>query len=129
MISDMYLPPHLERFVREQVATGRFFSEGEVLRTALRLLEASSPADPPAALQSADTTTRSGRPSSRPPAPERWEVLRERRVDTSVTGATAVPARRSPRGLLADLRSDLSFDDFKDARDELWTGLRPGETR
>lgn len=33
------LPPHLEQFVRDQLATGRFRSEGEVVHTALHLLE------------------------------------------------------------------------------------------
>lgn len=33
------LPPHLAEFVREQLATGHFRSEGELIRTALSLLE------------------------------------------------------------------------------------------
>ena len=33
------LPPHLAEFVREQLATGHFRSEGEVIRSALSLLE------------------------------------------------------------------------------------------
>jgi antitoxin ParD1/3/4 len=33
------LTPHLEQFIREQLATGRFQSESDVIRAALRLLE------------------------------------------------------------------------------------------
>ncbi len=33
------LSPHFEQFVREQLATGNFESEGEVIRAALGLLE------------------------------------------------------------------------------------------
>lgn len=87
MNSDTSLPPQLERFVREQVVAGRFPSEGEVIRAALRLLEQSS---------------------------------------RTVPGPPAV-GKRSPRGLLADLPSGLGYDDFKDARAELWAGLRPGD--
>lgn len=36
------LPPHLEEFIREQLATGRFQSEREVIHTALHLLEQKS---------------------------------------------------------------------------------------
>lgn len=39
MTIDNPLPPHLARFVREQVAAGRFQSEDDVIQTALRLLE------------------------------------------------------------------------------------------
>jgi antitoxin ParD1/3/4 len=36
---DLPLPPHLQQFVNEQLATGRFQSEREVIHTALHLLE------------------------------------------------------------------------------------------
>jgi antitoxin ParD1/3/4 len=36
------LPPHLEKFIRDQLATGRFQSEQEVIHTALHLLEEKS---------------------------------------------------------------------------------------
>jgi antitoxin ParD1/3/4 len=36
------LPPHLEEFIREQLATGRFQSEREIIHTALHLLEEKS---------------------------------------------------------------------------------------
>lgn len=39
MMIDGPFPPHLEQFVRDQVASGQFRSEGEVVQTALRLLE------------------------------------------------------------------------------------------
>jgi putative addiction module CopG family antidote len=34
------LPPHLERFVREQLASGRYQNEDDVILAALQLLEA-----------------------------------------------------------------------------------------
>ena len=39
MTRDVLLPPHLQQFIRDQVAAGRFRSEGDVIQTALRLLE------------------------------------------------------------------------------------------
>jgi putative addiction module CopG family antidote len=36
------LPPHLEQLVRQQLATGRFQSESDVIRAALHLLEEES---------------------------------------------------------------------------------------
>jgi hypothetical protein len=102
------LPPHLERFIRGQLAAGRFHSEGEVIRTALRLLEALSVADEPPGPRYDEAAARPGRPPLRPDAAGGWE---------------APGGRRSPRGLLADLGIDVSFDDVRDARDELWAGL------
>lgn len=109
------LPPHLEQFVREQVAAGRFPSEGDVIRAAIDLLATSPTGSPEGA-----TAGRSRRPGSAATL-ERWEVVG--------TGTAAPPARRSPRGLLADLRSGLSLDDLTDARTELWTGDHPGGPR
>jgi hypothetical protein len=34
--------------------------------------------------------------------------------------------RRSPRGILADLRSGINLDDIQEARGEMWAGLRHG---
>src|SRR5580704_5542111 len=39
MTVDYPLPPHLQQFVNEQLATGHFQSEREVIHTALHLLE------------------------------------------------------------------------------------------
>jgi putative addiction module CopG family antidote len=36
---DYTLPPHLQQFVNEQLATGHFLSENGVIQTALHLLE------------------------------------------------------------------------------------------
>lgn len=36
---DFPLPPHLQQFVNEQLAAGRFKSESEVIHTALHVLE------------------------------------------------------------------------------------------
>lgn len=117
------LPPPLERFVREQLAAGRFRSEHELIRAAIGLLEASSPADPP-------TGSRAGVPDvfCRPApsaATETWEPPLSR---SPVAGAAATSGheRLSPRGLLADLHCDLDFDDIHEARSEMWGGLHPG---
>lgn len=39
---DSPLPPHLQQFVREELAAGRYQSESDVIQTALALLEAKS---------------------------------------------------------------------------------------
>jgi antitoxin ParD1/3/4 len=38
--TSMLLGDHFEQFIEEQIATGRFSSASEVIRTALRLMEA-----------------------------------------------------------------------------------------
>jgi Arc/MetJ-type ribon-helix-helix transcriptional regulator len=102
-----HLPPHLEQFVQEQIAIGRFHSEGELIREALQLFQKQflpHHASAPWPEQEFDQGLRSR------PAP---------RAD----------GRRSPRGILADLRSDLNFDEFREARSEMWSGFQngPGE--
>ena len=120
MTSHTPLPPHLEQFVREQLASGRFQSESEVIRAALQLLEAHSPP------HSASGTWRKPRtddgPRNRPAGPAGEPV---RGFEAPGSGA-ARPARRSPRGLLADLRSDISPDEIREARSELWSGFPRG---
>jgi putative addiction module CopG family antidote len=117
------LPPHLERFVREQIASGRFHSEDGVIRAALQLLEAAS--RPGTASEPRAATDLSRRPE-RTALTEKWESPREWRSVPPATETAPAPARRSPRGLLADVRSGLSFDDFREARGEMWAGLRHG---
>lgn len=126
MTSSTPLPPHLERFVREQIAAGRFRSEGELIRAALQLLEASSLTDTPSGPRPKQTATGSTRQSERPPMTEKWEAPGEWLAGAPGKDTTPAPVRRSPRGLLADLRSGVSFDDIKDARSEMWSGLRHG---
>ncbi len=91
------LSPHLEQFVRDQLARGRFQSEGDVIRAALRLLEGQSLAQ--GAL----------------------------RVQFGNDAARGPSARRSPRGILADLRSDIGLEEVKEARREMWAGFRQRE--
>src|SRR5262249_54573441 len=111
MTGNTSLPPHLERFVREQVAAGRFRCEAHVIRAAPRPWGAPAPArGPPGPGPRKPVTGLPRRPVQPATTPE-WE--------TPGKGATPAPARRSPRGLLADFRSDLSFDDIRDARGEL----------
>lgn len=122
MSSLIPLPSDLERFVCDQIASGRFSSEGDVVRAALHLLRESAPGDDrPAGPQSLPPTG-----GSRPPVTGRWESPAEWRAASPARETSPPPARRSPRGLLADLRSDLAPDDFRAARSELWAGFRPG---
>jgi putative addiction module CopG family antidote len=101
------LPQDLERFVRDEIAAGRFGSESDVYRTALQLLVESS-------------LGRKSLPQHRsgnhwPGQVESWQVLREPSM------AAAATVRRSLRGMLADLDSQLEFDEFREARREIWT--------
>lgn len=46
------------------------------------------------------------------------------RLSRPANGAGAAdPARRSVRGLLADIRSGISASDIQDARDEMWAAF------
>lgn len=73
------LPPHLARFIREQLATGHFRSEGEVIRAALNLLEGQvhSPAALGAWLKQEIERGVSSKPSE-PATKEFWGRLRDR---------------------------------------------------
>jgi hypothetical protein len=62
--------------------------------------------------------------SSRPSEPA-GEQLRAGDVPGNGTPAHAA-GRRSPRGILADLRSDISLDEIKEARSEMWSGFHHG---
>jgi antitoxin ParD1/3/4 len=79
-MSDSFpLPPEFEGFVREQLAAGRFRSEGELLRTALRILaeRVAAPALDPVWLKRAIDEGLSSKPA--PPAgPAFWDDLRTR---------------------------------------------------
>jgi putative addiction module CopG family antidote len=102
------LPPELKQFVCEQLASGVFQSESEVLFAALRLLRQRSTSHATSAQR---TLHGPGQPSD--------DAL-------SRSMSTNPGARRSPRGILADLRSHISLDDIKEARSETWSGLSRG---
>jgi Arc/MetJ-type ribon-helix-helix transcriptional regulator len=89
------LPPDLENIIRDQLAAGRFQSEDEVMRAALRMLDERRSPTP-------------ARPnlSGEPGPPARLPVV-----------------RRSPRGMLADLLSHISPDEITEARTRMWTSL------
>jgi putative addiction module CopG family antidote len=121
------LTPHFQQFVRDQLKSGRYRDEGDLIRAALSLLEA----------QSTSLSSRESKgvappcPLSPPAIKSRREILEPRPAYEGVTGdgkEKFAVARRSPRGILADLRSDLSLEDFKDARQEMWSALRRGPT-
>jgi putative addiction module CopG family antidote len=84
MTISVSLPTDLEQFVREQMATGRFKSEADVISTAIQLLE---------------------------------EHCRQ---ETAANAAEA-PKRRSPRGIMADIPSNLDYEEFRALRRELWS--------
>jgi antitoxin ParD1/3/4 len=119
------LTPHLEQFVREQLATGRFQTEGDIVRAALQLLEdqaVSQRFSGPSHGQSSEYGSTDRTPD--------WRELRKQLGTNRLphTDSTQLSAsRRSPRGLLADLRSDIGPDEIKEARSEMWVGLPNGE--
>jgi len=119
MISGSSLPPHLTEFIREQLAAGRFHSEDEVIRDALQRLRAATPTDRPFDLS---------RLPERTALTERWETPAEWLAASAAGDRPPAPERRSPRGLLADLRRGLNVDDIQSARREMWAGFRHGET-
>ena len=73
------LPPHLEQFIREQLATGHFRSEADVIRASLDLLESQAYADDATAewLKQEIEKGACSRPAA-PATPEFWDRLRER---------------------------------------------------
>jgi putative addiction module CopG family antidote len=112
----VHLTPHLEQFVREQLATGCFQTEDEVIVAALRLLEDQAHRLPRREVGTA--------PTAWEPRAASWEELRDR-LNNGATGRTAPGpvTRRSPRGILADIHSNLSLEDFKEPRRELWASF------
>jgi antitoxin ParD1/3/4 len=84
------LTPHLEQFVREQLTAGRFQSESEVIRAALRLLEEQSLTEEAsiAWLKQELDKGLSSRPSE-PVTQEFWHDLRVRLNAESVSGNEA----------------------------------------
>ena len=79
MTIDAPLPPHLQQFIQEQLASGRFHSEGEVVHTALHLLEerADSQEAVSAWLKQEIDKGMSSRPSE-PVTKEFWQRIRDR---------------------------------------------------
>ncbi|HEX4607133.1 MAG TPA: type II toxin-antitoxin system ParD family antitoxin [Urbifossiella sp.] len=79
MTSDSPLPPHLERFVRDQLATGHFRSESDLIQTALRLLERQehSPEATRAWLKQELDKGLESRPAE-PVTEAYWDLLRDR---------------------------------------------------
>lgn len=80
-------PPHLQSFIREQIASGRFQSEGDVVLEGLRLLEEQSHW----AVENADWLKQeldkglSSRPSE-PITTEFWTQIRQRLQATQAVG-------------------------------------------
>jgi putative addiction module CopG family antidote len=113
------LTPHLEQFLREQLATGRFQTQDEVVCAALRLLEDQSQGRHG---KEAGTDLAAGVPRA-----ASWEELRGR-LNNPATGRAALnsPTRRSPRGILADIRSNVTLEDFREARHDAWATLSRG---
>jgi Arc/MetJ-type ribon-helix-helix transcriptional regulator len=126
MASDLPLTPHLEKFVRDQLGTGRFQSRSDMICAALSLFEQrSQDAGEPKPSPTADAQMCLPHQQSEPVSKERRERLRPSlRKDAEPIGAgTAMPVvRRSPRGILADLASHIGPDEIKEARSKMWSG-------
>lgn len=76
---DAPLPPHLARFVREQLAAGRYRTEADLIHTALHLMEGqagTAEADRAWLKQELDRGL-SSRPAD-PVTTQFWEALRDR---------------------------------------------------
>ena len=121
---DVPLNPQLAQFVSKQLASGRFQSEEELMGEALRLLERQSQQSSrlPNKRDMDDGVTGTPLTHSTPELPGN-----DVRNPASAANAAAPPKPRSPRGILADIRSHISPDDIKDARMELWSGLPHGD--
>jgi antitoxin ParD1/3/4 len=90
MAIDTPLTPHLEQFIREQLATGRFQSEDEVIRTALHLLEEQSHfQEPPTDWLKQELDKGLGSRPGEPVTKEFWEQLRNRVRAATVPGNEA----------------------------------------
>jgi Arc/MetJ-type ribon-helix-helix transcriptional regulator len=118
------LTPRQERFIREQLATGRFQHESELFLAALELLEeqiegpSTERREREVVADVIVVPAESARAAS-------WDELREQ-LNQRTAGrdsAAMAPARRSPRGILADIRSHIDLDDIKEARREMWAGV------
>jgi putative addiction module CopG family antidote len=113
MASDLHLTPHFEAFISAQLLAGRFQSRDDVISAALSLLEQTS--------ASADT----GRSRLRSNAKARERVSPNTDSTLPALKTTSI-ARRSPRGLLADIPSNIDPDDIKIVRREMWSGYMTG---
>jgi putative addiction module CopG family antidote len=98
MTINVPLSPHLQAFVRKQLASGRFQSEDDLIRAALLMLEENS--------RSHETSNAC--PHGADQVPSDVEARSPSRL-------------RSPRGILADIRSSITSDDIKSARQEMWS--------
>jgi Arc/MetJ-type ribon-helix-helix transcriptional regulator len=124
-MSSVSLPPHLEQFVHQQIAAGYYLSESEVIRAALLVLAGTTIAQQ-AATPRGNNPTSAWLRSTRPPVEERWESPAEWLANSKAISEPSTSVKRSPRGLLADLRSGLDFEEVQEVRNELWLCLHPG---
>jgi len=123
------LTPHQEQFLRDQLASGRFESEYDVIRAALQMLEEHSPptSSPGSFLKHKLDSGLSSSPSP-PTLKQSWDQFRDQlRADRAPGDAALSPRRRSPRGILADIPSHLDPADIRQARREMWAGFPHGE--
>jgi Arc/MetJ-type ribon-helix-helix transcriptional regulator len=124
MPSDLHLTPHLDAFVRAQLHTGRFQTRDDLISAALSLLEKQGTSSEKSTSWS-NANVRTGQAS---PAPDHaMKKISEGQLPNHALPATdpapqSAAPRRSPRGMLADLRSDIDPEDIKEARSEMWSG-------
>jgi Arc/MetJ-type ribon-helix-helix transcriptional regulator len=106
------LSAHLEQFLRDQLASGHFRTEADIVCAALHLLE--------------DHSLSKGSLSSRRNVAD-WPtgVNLEAAMNSDRLEANKQVGenrkRRSPRGILTDIASNISLSDVQEARREMWS--------
>ena len=80
----------IEHIISRQLQSGKYSSTGEVIRTALLLLEQNDFAG----------------------SPDDWkqECLHP-------------PQRRSPKGIMADIKSNIRVEEIRDVRNQMWSSF------
>jgi Arc/MetJ-type ribon-helix-helix transcriptional regulator len=118
MSIDVGLTPRLQAFIQAELAAGHFQSEEDLVRAAIQLLEhyANSPRSSGAIGATAhvsERTTHGG-----PALSENAKAQAKPPIRNDLPASKS--ARRSARGLLADIASHMSPEEFQEARREIW---------
>jgi hypothetical protein len=123
------LTPHFEQFIRDQLASGHFHSEADIIRAALHLLEQECVSQPPSPFQ---FRSMHHEPAGTPPksAASHFQENTPQKNHNGLmanSAATAPSGPRSPYGTFSDIRSDISPEDIAEARREMWAAFPHGE--
>jgi putative addiction module CopG family antidote len=126
MSLDPSLSPDLQRFIENQIASGRFQSEDDVVRAALQLLASRLTPVANIPTSKSEANTESAASAALPLAfGQKYRPFESSRAGSITESRETAdpPSRRSPRGLLADLLNKLGPEDFREARSEAWVHL------